>query len=166
MASDLNLKLECYQDFLKFDRIMTIYIKGSVSQHTRKKNAFKKNDLASLDIILGDNFRYNLDYYIENGFNISSVLNRITINLIEILPEISPTLQQIVNTINVDFSDCNKSVYFQPYLFKNFDRRWIRNKIFSKSETLANADRIIDRSNYFSIFSYVKYDSFDKKVFS
>jgi NTE family protein len=37
---------------------------------TRKKTLFK-NDVASLDIALGDNFRYNFGYYIENGYNLS-----------------------------------------------------------------------------------------------
>jgi NTE family protein len=27
--------------------------------------------MASLDIVLGDNYRYDFDYYIENGYNLS-----------------------------------------------------------------------------------------------
>jgi NTE family protein len=46
-----------------------------------------KNDVASLDIVLGDNFRYNFDYYIENGYNLSFGFKSILINLIEMLPE-------------------------------------------------------------------------------
>ncbi len=34
-----------------------------------------------------------------------------------------------------------------------------------KSETLANSDPIIDKSSYFSIFGYLKYDSYDNKDF-
>jgi NTE family protein len=33
---------------------------------TRKKKLCLKNDVASFDLVLGDNFRYNFDYYVEN----------------------------------------------------------------------------------------------------
>jgi NTE family protein len=46
---------------------------------TRKKN-FKK--WYCIDVILGDNFRFNFDY-IENGYNLSFDLSRSTISLIE-----------------------------------------------------------------------------------
>src|SRR5690606_28986700 len=36
-----------------------------------QKNLLFKNDVFSFDLILGDNTRYNLDYYIDNGFYFS-----------------------------------------------------------------------------------------------
>ena len=35
------------------------------------KNIYCNNDLLSLDVILGDNLRYNLNYFVDNGFYVS-----------------------------------------------------------------------------------------------
>jgi NTE family protein len=169
---DLNLNLieTSTKTFLKFGlHYDNLYKSGVLANITRKKTLFK-NDLASLDIVLGDNFRYNFDYYIENGFNLSfgfkSNYNQFNRNIASEISPVAP-VNPNVNTINVDFSDLTNQVYFQSIFVQKFliggglEHKHLK----IKSETLANVDRIIDRSNYFSIFSYVKYDSFDKKYF-
>ena len=169
---DLNLKLKenSTKTFLKFGlHYDNLYKSGVLTNITRKKTLFK-NDLASLDIILGDNFRYNFDYYIENGFNLSfgfksnyNQFNRNIASEISLTAPINPN----VNTINVDFSDLTNQVYFQSIFVQKFliggglELKYLK----IKSETLASVNRIIDRSNYLGIFSYVKYDSFDKEYF-
>jgi NTE family protein len=57
-----------------------------------------------MDVVLGDNFRYNFGYYIENGYNLSFGFKSILINSIKTWREIS-TLDFDVwgNSINVDF---------------------------------------------------------------
>jgi hypothetical protein len=48
-----------------------LFKSGILANYTKKKTVFK-NDILSLDLILGDNFRYNLDYYIDNlEFNLA-----------------------------------------------------------------------------------------------
>jgi NTE family protein len=59
---------------------MTVCLKVVLVNLTRKKTCLK-NDIASLDVVLGDNFRYNFDY-VENGYNLSLDSSRNSINSI------------------------------------------------------------------------------------
>ncbi len=169
---DLNLVLEenPTKTYLKFGlHYDGLYKSGVLVNITNKKNFFK-NDIISADIVLGDNFRYNLDYYIDNGFNVSfgfkSFFNQFNRNVAK---EIS-TLDLAslgLNAINVDFSDLSNQAYFQSLFMHKFlvgagaELKFLK----IRSETLANTNTTIDNSNYISVFGYMKYDSFDNKYF-
>ena len=169
---DLNLSLKenPTKTYLKFGLHYDNLFKSGVLINLTRKKALLKNDIASLDIVLGDNFRYNLDYYIENGFNLSfgfkSHYNQFNRNIAK---EISPNTvnNTNINTLNVDFSDLTNQVYFQSLFVQKFlvggglELKYLK----IKSETLANVDPIIDRSSYVSAFGYMKFDSFDNKYF-
>ena len=167
---NLNLKENSTKTYLKFGLHYDNLFKSGVLVNLTRKKALLKNDVASLDVILGDNIRYNLDYYIENGFNLSfgfkSHYNQFNRNIGK---DISPTTvtNQDINSINVDFTDLTNQVYFQSLFVQKFligggvELKFLK----IKSETLANVDPIIDRSNYFSVFGYMKFDSFDNKYF-
>jgi NTE family protein len=151
-----------------------LYKSGILLNLTHKKT-FLKNDNTSLDIILGDNFRYDLNYYVENGFNISfgfrsrlnqfnrNVSNAIISDNISSLPSQDPN----INLINVDFMDISNQVYFQTIFVQKFlmgggiDYEYLK----IKSPTLTNTDPSIDKSDYLSLFGYLKYDSYDSKYF-
>ena len=167
---DLNMTLKenPTKTYLKFGlHYDGLFKSGVLVNLTRKKTLFK-NDIASVDIVLGDNIRYNLDYYIENGFNLSfgfkSQFNQFNRNVAK---EISNLNLSNVNSINVDFSDLTNQAYFQSLFVQKFlvgagvELKFLK----IKSETLANVDPIIDKSNYLSVFGYAKYDSFDDKYF-
>ena len=169
---DLNISLRenPTKTYLKFGlHYDNLFKSGVLVNLTRKKTLFK-NDIASLDIILGDNFRYNLDYYIENGFNLSfgfkSHYNQFNRNVAK---EISSATfnNPDINSINIDFTDFTNQAYFQSLFVQKFligggvELKFLK----IKSETLANVDPIIDNSNYLSLFGYMKYDSFDNKYF-
>lgn len=169
---DLNISLKenPTKTYLKFGlHYDNLFKSGVLVNLTRKKTLFK-NDIASLDIVLGDNIRYNFDYYIENGFNLSfgfkSHYNQFNRNVAK---EISSTTlnNPDINSLNVDFTDMTNQAYFQSLFVQKFligggvELKFLK----IKSETLANVDPIIDNSNYFSVFGYMKYDSFDNKYF-
>ena len=167
---NINLKENETKTYLKFGmHYDNLFKSGILVNLTRKKTLFK-NDIASLDIILGDNFRYNLDYYIENGFNLSfgfkSHYNQFNRNVAK---EISTTAfnNPNINAVNVDFSDMTNQVYFQSLFVQKFligggvELKYLK----IKSETLANVNPTIDNSNYLSLFGYLKFDSFDNKYF-
>jgi NTE family protein len=166
----ISLKENPTKTYLKFGmHYDNLFKSGVLVNLTRKKTLFK-NDIASLDIILGDNIRYNLDYYIENGFNLSfgfkSHYNQFNRNVAK---EISSTTlnNPDINSINVDFTDMTNQAYFQSLFVQKFligggvELKYLK----IKSETLANVDPIIDNSNYLSLFGYLKFDSFDNKYF-
>jgi len=167
---NLELKENPTKSYLKFGlHYDGLFKSGVLVNLTRKKTLFK-NDIASLDIVLGDNFRYNFDYYIENGYNLSfgfkSHYNQFNRNVAREISNLDFNTIG-VNSINVDFSDLTSQAYFQSLFVQKFligggvEYKYLK----INSETLGNSDPIIDKSSYFSLFGYMKYDSFDNKDF-
>ncbi len=167
---DLVLKENPTQTFLKLGLHYDGLYKSAILLNLTHKKTFLKNDVTSLDIILGDNFRYDLNYYIENGFNISfgfrSRLNQFNRNVTSNLGNLTAPSPDI-NLINVDFMDVSNQAYFQTIFVQKFlmgggfEYKYLK----INSPTLSNTDNVIDKSSYFSVFGYLKYDSFDKKSF-
>ena len=147
-----------------------LYKSGVLMNITQKKIIFK-NDLASLDVIVGDNFRYNFDYYIDNGFYFSfglkSRFNRFNRNVGIDFREGQLLAESRLNTVNIDFSDLTNQAYVQTIFVQKFmigagvELKHLK----IKSETLETASPFLENSNYWSTFGYLKYDSFDNKYF-
>ncbi|SHL28048.1 patatin-like phospholipase family protein [Flavobacterium saccharophilum] len=166
---DLVLKENPTQTYLKLGLHYDGLYKSGILLNLTHKKTFLKNDVTSLDIILGDNFRYDLNYYVENGFNISfgfrSRLNQFNRNVTTSISNLSTAPN--VNLINVDFLDLTNQAYFQTIFVQKFlmgggfEYKYLK----IDSPTLSNAENIIDKSNYLSVFGYLKYDSFDSKSF-
>lgn len=166
---DLVLTENPTQTYLKLGLHYDGLYKSAILLNLTHKKTFLKNDITSLDIILGDNFRYDFNYYIENGFNISfgfrSRLNQFNRNVTTSISNLAITPN--VNLINVDFLDLTNQVYFQTIFVQKFlmgggvEYKYLK----INSPTLSNTENIIDKSNYFSFFGYLKYDSFDNKSF-
>lgn len=167
---DLVLRENPTHTYLKLGLHYDGLYKSAILLNLTHKKTFLKNDVTSLDIILGDNFRYDLNYYVENGFNISfgfrsrlNQFNRNVTNSFRSLISETPT----GNLINVDFLDLTNQAYFQTIFVQKFlmggglEYKYLK----INSPTLSNSDNIIEKSSYFSVFGYLKYDSFDKKTF-
>lgn len=167
---DLVLKENPTQTYLKLGLHYDGLYKSAILLNLTHKKTFLKNDVTSFDIILGDNFRYDLNYYVENGFNISfgfrSRLNQFNRNVTRSISQLEESNPN-VNLINVDFFDITNQAYFQTIFVQKFlmggglEYKYLK----IDSPTLSNSSNIIDKSNYFSVFGYLKYDSFDKKSF-
>jgi NTE family protein len=168
----LNLKLveNSTKDYLKFGlHYDGLYKSGILVNLTHKRTLFK-NDITSLDLVLGDNFRYNLDYYIDNGFNISfgfrSQFNQFNRNVSKTLGDIN-LMPFGIDAVNLDFSDLTTQTYVQTGFAQKFlvgaglELKYLK----IKSEILTNVNSTIDNSSYWSAFGYMKFDSFDNKYF-
>lgn len=171
-GDDLNLILKenKTKSYLKFGLHYDGLFKSAVLVNLTRKKTLFKNDVASLDIALGDNFRYNFGYYIENGYNLSfgfkSFFNQFNKNITGAIS--NSDLENLgINAINVDFSDMTNQVYFQSLFVQKFlIGGGLEYKLVKiKSETLANSNPTIDKSDYLSVFGYLNYDSFDNKSF-
>ena len=166
----LNLAENTNRTFLKFGLHYDNLFKSGILLNITQKKTFFKNDIASLDLVLGDNARYNLDYYIDNGFywsfGFKSMFNQFNKNVSKEISNLNLGVLG-VNAINIDFSDLSNQVYFQTVFAQKFiigtgaEFKFLK----IKSETLVSLDPIIDRSNYLSLFGYLKFDSFDNKYF-
>jgi NTE family protein len=167
----LNLIENPVRTYLKFGlHYDGLYKSGILTNLTHKRLLFK-NDVISADIILGDNFRYNLDYYIDNGFYWSlgfrSRYNRFNRNIATDFSNGELVDQLGLNSINIDFSDVSNQLYVQTLFIQKFiigagvELKHLK----LESETLQNSETILERSHYWSIFGYLKYDSYDNKHF-
>lgn len=167
----INLTENTTRAYLKFGAHYDGLYKTGILTNLTYKKLLLKNDVASLDVILGDNIRYNFDYYIDNGFYFSfgfkSKYSRFSRNVATDFSD-GELLEQLgLNTLNVDFSDLTNQAYIQTIFVQKFlvgagvELKHLK----IKSETLQDTDPVFENSNYLSLFGYLKYDSFDNKYF-
>ncbi|WP_428231008.1 patatin-like phospholipase family protein [Flavobacterium sp.] len=167
---DLVLKENPTQTYLKLGLHYDGLYKSGILLNLTHKKTFLKNDITSIDIVLGDNFRYDFNYYVENGFNISfgfkSRLNQFNRNVTTSISNVFKE-NSTADLINVDFMDVTNQAYFQTIFVQKFlmggglEYKYLK----INSPTLSNTDKIIEKSNYFSVFGYLKYDSFDNRSY-
>ena len=147
-----------------------LYKSAILANITHKKSLFK-NDVLSIDFGLGDNFRYNLDYYIDNGFyfsfGVKSRFNQFNRNLSTDFSNGQLFSQLGINSINIDYSDFTNQVYLQTIFVQKFlIGAGIEVKHLKiKSNTLSSSTSVFENSTYGSVFGYLKYDSFDNTFF-
>lgn len=142
-----------------------------------KKSLLFNNDVLSLDVALGDNIRYDLDYYIDKGFywsiGVKNSLNRFNRNVAYELVREDFNLPDIeVNKINLDYLDFKTQVYAETLLNQTFSlglgAEYRRFRLISETigEDEDQLPRVVfDNSNYWSVLSYLKFDSYDNKYF-
>ncbi|MBY0486214.1 MAG: patatin-like phospholipase family protein [Flavobacteriaceae bacterium] len=168
---NLNLTESKNKTFLKFGLHYDGLYKSAALINLTQKNTLFKNDVISLDLGLGDNFRYNLDYYIDNGFYFSfgfkSRFNQFNRNVATDFNNGSLFTQYGINTLNVDFSDLTNSAYVQTIFAQKFliGAGLELKHIKIKSKTVENNNQVFENSDYASAYGYLKYDSFDNKYF-
>ncbi len=143
-----------------------------------RKRLFTNNDIASLDFAVGDNIRYNFNYYIDKGFYWSIGLNSSYDNFDKnvpidfAFPDAQVALNNQINKINLQYSDFTNKIYAETVFQRVFllglgaEHKYLR----YLSETIGidenNLPRtIFESTNYFSAFGYLKYDSFDNSFF-
>lgn len=148
-----------------------LYKSAALINVTQRK-VFFKNDNISLDVILGDNFRYNLNYYYDNGFywsfGVTSRYNKFNKNIATDFAN-GFALQSLgVNSININYSDFTQQIFAQTVFAQKFlvggGTEWKHLRI--ESETLANSNPVLENSSYASLYGYLKFDSQDKNYFA
>jgi len=157
--------------FLKFGLHYDGLYKSAVLANITQKKSLFKNDVVSLDLMLGDNIRYNLDYYIDNGFywsfGIKSRYNTFNRNVTTDFKN-GQLLEQLgLNSINIDFADLTNQAYVQTVFIQKFQiGAGIEHKYLKiESDNLSGINPTFEKSSYLSVFGYLNYDSFDNKLF-
>lgn len=167
----LSLKENPITRYIKFSLHYDPLYKSALLVNLTQKKLIKKNDVASLDIALGDNTRYNLDYYIDNGYHISYGIRSYyySFNRNVSTDYSSASLLNVlgVETVNVDFKDFTNQLFFQTVFAQRFligaGAEYKHIKI--RSTTVPGIDPIFDNSDYGNAFGYLKFDSLDDKYF-
>ena len=143
-----------------------------------RKRLFTNNDVASLDLIVGDNLRYNFDYYIDKGYYWSIGLSssysffdkNVAIDFLRDEPQLPEDLP--VNRISLNYTDLSNEVFVQTVFQRVFslelgaEHKWLK----YLSETIGNNQdnvprTVFENTHYGSAFGRLKYDSFDDSYF-
>lgn len=159
---DASLKLGVHYDAL---------YKSGVLANYNQKNLLLENDLFSLDLILGDNLRYNLNYFVDNGFYTSYGF-RSSYNHFKTNAKFNPIVSQFpsVSSINLKYTDITNQFFLQT----TFNRKFAlgigleHKHIKVTTETIAsitNQETTFDNSSYLNSYGYLKLDTYNKKYF-
>lgn len=170
-----NLILEVRENpvktFIKLGLHYDDLFKSSGLINITKKKLFIKNDVAAFDFIIGDNIRYNLDYYIDNGFHWSFGFKSKFIQFNKTSKTDfngGMTLSDLgLGSINVDYLDLSNQAYLQTIFAQKFlIGAGVEHKFMKiSSNSIQNRTTYFDNSHYTSIVGFLKYDSFDNKYF-
>ncbi|RAJ12158.1 patatin-like phospholipase family protein [Olleya aquimaris] len=162
--------------FLKLGLHYDGLYKSALLTNITKKQFLLKNDVASLDLIVGDHVRYNFDYFIDKGIYWSIGLSSRYSEFDQgIVANAFLTPAQIassgVNKINTELSDLTNQFYLQT-LFRNdlvFTIGAEHKKLKIKTETILSSqnqnETVFENSNYVSLFGALKFDTYDSKYF-
>ncbi len=166
-----NLKEEEVSTFLKLSVHYDDLYKTGVLLNITSKHTLFKNDVFSADFILGDNIRYNIDYFIDNGFHWSYGINTryngfnksFFINIDE-QPE-------VIGKTPIEYNDFTTQLFLQTNFSKNIALRiGVEDKFLRVfTETLENNEILknyFDKSNYLGAFLKLKLDMYDKSYFT
>ena len=154
-----------------------LYKSAALINLTQKQLLFN-NDVATLDLILGDNIRYNFEYYIDKGFywsiGLRSRFNTFhkDINASLLLSEAEITTTGL-NKLDIQLEDLTNQFYLQTLFRKDMSlvlgAEHKRLKI--TSETIVNNpnpnanETIFENSDFFSLFGKLKFDTYSNKYF-
>lgn len=152
--------------------------KSAALVNLTKKRALFNNDIASLDIILGDNVRYNFDYFIDKGFywsvGVKSRFNTFHKNIdATLILEEDEILLQSLNKIDVELSDLTNQFYLQTLFRKDFaltlgiehKRLKIISETFIDDNNINAEETTFEKSDFLSIFGKLKFDTYNNKYF-
>jgi len=168
-----KLKENNVSTFLHVSAHFDDLFKTAVLLNVTSKHALFKNDVLSVDLILGDNIRYNFDYFIDNGFSWSFGINS---SFDEFDKAIFQSTFKKLPLLDIDtkqttrYNDYTTQLYIQSAFSNSFalrlgvESKYL--KIFTQNitnnETIKN---FYDNNTYINAFAEVKIDTYDKDVF-
>ncbi|MGJ8591201.1 MAG: patatin-like phospholipase family protein [Aquaticitalea sp.] len=150
--------------------------KSAALVNLTKKRLLLDNDVASIDVILGDNVRYNFEYYIDKGFywsiGLRSRYNQFHKNVsAQFYIDQNPNVAIGLNKLEVEVQDQTNQFYLQTLFRKDFSLSFgaEHKRLNIKSETVNTAQNsgkiIFDNTDYFSVFGTLRLDSYSNKFF-
>ena len=162
--------------FLKFGIHYDDLYKSAALVNLTKKRLFFNNDVTSLDIILGDNVRYNFEYLIDKGFYWSvgfrSRYNQFNKNInAQLLLDDAQITATGLNKIDVKLRDQTNQFYIQTLFRRDFafSIGAEHKRLSIHSETIfgsnQNNDFVFEDTDYLSLFGTLKLDTYDNKYF-
>jgi len=172
----LTLKESSITTFIKFGVHYDDLYKTAALVNFTKKQLLIKNDVLSFDFIVGDNIRYNFDYYIDKGFYWSIGLKSKYSQFKKIIPASAlltdEEMESInVNKLDVEFKDLTNQFYLQTLFSRDLSLTLgaEHKRLTFTTETVLTGNNenetAFEDSDYLSLFGKIKFDSYDNKYF-
>ena len=170
---ELNLKESEISTYLQISAHYDDLFKTAALLNVTSKNLLFKNDELSVDIILGDNIRYNVNYFIDNGFHWSYGINtrhdRFEKAIFEgAFRNLDPAA---VNAkISTKYNDFTTQLFVQSAFTNSFALRLGAESKYLRvfTEDITNNRRsedFYDNDTYLNAFAAIKLDTYDKNMF-
>ncbi len=161
------------KDYLKLGIHYDDLYKTGVLVNFTSKHLLFKNDIFSADLILGDNLRYNINYFIDNGFYWSFGLrfryNNFNSNV---------KFEDVdASKINLNYEDFTNQAYVQTVFSRKFAigagiefKRLVADtetisELLGQPSTNKDGKFYFDKSSYLNLLGYIKFDTYDKSYF-
>ena len=174
---NLNTKLTQSENtaFLKFGVHYDDLYKSAALINFTKKRALFSNDVLSLDLILGDNVRYEFDYFLDKGFywsiGLRSRYNEFNKNIgASLLLSSDEITQTGLNKIDIELSDFTNQFFVQTLFRRDFSLALglEHKQLKITSETLITQEEketVFENSGFISTYGQLKFDTFDNKYY-
>jgi len=133
-----------------------------------KKHLLLKNDILSVDVAFGQNTRYEINYFIDNGHFLGYGINS-RFNQFETTLKNNNFLE--VNRLNLEYQDISNYLYTQGSMHQKYavslgvEHKHIRSFTNTLSSDEDKNRTFFDNSHYFNILGKIEADTYDKKNF-
>ncbi len=169
MTVEFNLIENSISTFLKIGAHYDDLYKTGILVNLTKTHSFFKNDFLSADFVIGDNLRYNIDYFLDNGYNWSFGLNTrynsfkfdIAVSPDEDIPEFGVEIPFYYNDFTTQFfvqTTFTNNMAFRVCVEDKNLKAYMKEIVNDKTEKI-----FLDNSNYVNVFAKAAYDSYDKQ---
>jgi NTE family protein len=189
VGEDLSINLEenPNKTFIRLGAHYDDLYKSAAIINLTRKNFILDDDVASFDLILGDNVRYNLQYYVDKGFYWSFGLNSRfyefdrAINYNVIRSNFEVPAGDNINNINLEVTDFTNQLYLQTVLKEEFafsmgfEHKFLKYSTLTLNEipddplfmpeTGGDTRTFFEKSHYFSSFGKLTLDTYDDSYF-
>lgn len=159
---ELNLRESHNKTSLKLGLHYDDLYKGAALINLSHKQLITNNDIVSFDFILGQNIRYNFEYYIDKGFywsiglksRLTSFENKVDLGIF------SNSSSPAVDEDDVNVLDVTNQFYVETLFKKNLALAFgVEHKLLKITAEETNTN--IENDNFFSAYGELKYDALD-----
>ena len=171
---DFYLRENPQRTFLKFGIHYDNLLKTGFLMNYTRNYFLQSSDFLSLDLIVGDNIRYQFDYFVDKGFYISYGLRSKFVQFDRKLNTKRLSNYRIeqseLNRMDVEAYDWVNQLYLQTLSGNGFvfglgvEHRKIQFDT-EQVHSISSATSYSEKSHIGSLYSYLKYDSFNNSFF-
>ncbi len=165
----INIKEKQHKASLNIGFHYNDLYKINIIGNFENKRILTGNDLLSIDIIGGNNFRYNVDYIIDNGFKMTfgvhSSLHQIGHQVVS--KNVFPDAHFAINQLDFNFLQLRNKLYFQGnlshflYVRAGVQHQFKRLYTYVFSGIEKNEAYYFGNNHYFGSFASINFDSRD-----